>query len=38
MCTTNQFKLAVVAAVNQITAELRLTIFEQNFITGACVH
>lgn len=38
MCTTNQFKLAVVAAVNQIASEFRLTILKQNFITGVCVH
>lgn len=38
MCPTNQFKLAVVAAVNQIAPEFRLTIFKQNVIRGACVH
>lgn len=38
MCTTNQFKLAVVAAVNQTAPEFRLTILKQNFITGVCVH
>lgn len=38
MCATYQFKLAVVAAVNQTAPELRSTFFKQNFITGGCVH
>lgn len=36
-CTTNQFRLAVVAAVNQIVPEFRVTLLNWNFNTGVCV-
>lgn len=36
-CATNQFRLAVVAAVNQIVPEFRVTLLKRNFNTGVCV-